>query len=52
VAVCDNFSGGAGHALRVYQEIGQESRNILMNQELEQEYGSLNKKVRELREYL
>ena len=30
----------------------QEGRTIFMNQELEQEYGSLGKKVGELREYL
>jgi hypothetical protein len=52
VAVCDNFSRSATHALRASHEIRQESRSILMNQEFEQEYGSLSKKVRELREYL
>jgi hypothetical protein len=52
LAVCDNFSRSASDALRISQETRQESRNILMNQELEQEYGSLNKKVSELREYL
>ena len=51
VAVCDNFSRGAAHALR-FPGNPQESRSILMNQEFEQEYGSLSKKVRELREYL
>jgi hypothetical protein len=46
--VCDNFSRGAAHALRVFQE----GKRLPMNQEFEQEYGSLHKKVRELREYL
>ncbi len=48
VAVCDNFSRGAVHALRTFQE----GKRLPMNQEFEQEYGSLNKKMRELREYL
>jgi hypothetical protein len=50
--VCDNFSRGAAYALRTPRESGRESGNILMNQEFEQEYALLNKKVRELREYL
>src|SRR5256885_12320614 len=48
LAVCDNFSRGAAHALHLFQE----SQRLPMNQEFEQEYGSLSKKVRELREYL
>jgi hypothetical protein len=48
MAVCDNFSSGAPYALWT----SQESRITLMNQEFEQEYGLLSKKVRELREYL
>src|ERR1700722_192382 len=51
VAVGDNFNRSAAHALRTsqasWQERRQESRNILMNQEFEQEYGALSKKVRE-----
>jgi len=50
--VCDNFTRSAAHALQASLESGRESRNIRMNQEFEQEYGLLNKKVRELREYL
>ena len=51
--LCAIISAGAlRHALRALSGKRQESRSILMNQELEQEYGSLNKKVRELREYL
>ena len=48
LAVCDNFSRGAAHALRIFQE----GKRLPMNQEFEQEYGLLSKKVRELREYL
>jgi hypothetical protein len=50
--VCDNFRRGAAHALQAWPERRRESGIILMNQEFEQEYGALNKKVRELREYL
>jgi hypothetical protein len=52
MAVCDNFSRGATYALRTSAKSGRESGSIHMNQEFEQEYGLLNKKVRELREYL
>jgi hypothetical protein len=52
MAMCDNFSRGDYHALRASQPSSRESGSILMNQELEQEYESLGKKVRELREYL
>jgi len=51
VAVCDNFCRGAALAI-LYSRQREESVIILMNQEFEQEYGALNKKVRELREYL
>jgi hypothetical protein len=52
LGVCDNFCSGAAHAPQDFFQGNAESGNILMNQEFEQEYGALSKKVRELREYL
>ena len=48
MAVCDNFCRGAVDAF----PIPQPDRAIGMIQELDQEYGALSKKVRDLREYL
>ena len=47
--LCAIISAGA---LLTRFAFSRRRRKLLMNQELEQEYGSLNKKVRELREYL
>ena len=38
--------------IAAYFDLAKEGERLRMNQELEQEYGLLNKKVRELREYL
>src|SRR5579864_32142 len=48
IAVCDNFFWGAALALL----ISSQGCSLIMNQELEQEYSSLTKKVHDLREYL
>jgi hypothetical protein len=46
--VCDNFCSGTA----VEFPVPRQDRDLIMNEELEQEYTGLKDKVRDLREYL
>lgn len=49
--MCDNFYRNVADTL-VISKRPHKGESVLMNQELEQEYDKLNKKVHDLREYL